>query len=119
MNKNIIALSLAAIITTACMNNKVTPELNAYRDEAKNLCESYSVDYWKEIGIYDIESPKKAEAISDLVSSSVSSQKMRAILHAGGITEPEKYYAYLQKEVSQLTQEPFDCPAIKEFFTTY
>jgi hypothetical protein len=115
----IIVTLLFTGFVIACSTSKV--DVEPYRSEAKAYCRAHTPEYWIQSGRLDelnaLRPTEKAQALIKEFRLSIKSKEMREIIFdKGGKLPVKEFYPYLQKKIPELTGEPFDCPAIPEFY---
>ena len=89
--------------------------------EAINFCEVHSTRYWQQnIGLEQLQalSPnEKIKLFRKQIQNTITSKEMNHIIFEKAASLPQdKYYTYLQAEISKLIGQPFNCPHIPLFY---
>ena len=116
-----LAVVLFIVSIPACLGGNSSAD--GYREEVRHFCQVHNFDYWKSTGKLDelnaMRPTDKQRALIEEIHASVTSPELEAIVFTKGErVTARRYYSYLQKEIPKLTGEPFDCPAIAEFYVT-
>lgn len=121
MNKRIIILLVSIVFIVACANKNTEAHLSEYRTDAQSYCNVHTPEYWKSSGKLDelnkMNPTEKADALATEIGASVKNPKMQDIIISGRQVSIKEFYPYLQKRIPELTQEPFECPAIENFYS--
>lgn len=118
VQKFIITILVSMLVVSCSSSNG---QLAAYRAEASAYCQSHTPEYWIQSGrlaeLNAMHPTEKQEALIKEFRLSVNSKEMEAVIFdEGGKLPAKEFYPYLQKKIPELTKEPFDCPAIPEFY---
>jgi hypothetical protein len=114
-----LTLTLAALFLSGCM--VANDGTSGYVQEANAFCKVHSLEYWRETGQLEelnrLSPTEKQIRLIQEIRATVTSDEMAKIIYEDAKElHAKEFYPYLQERIPELTNEPFDCPAIEEFY---
>lgn|SRR5690625_489239 len=114
-----LILTLSTLLLASCM--AATDSKNNYAQEADAFCKVHSPEHWKKNGQLEelnrLSPTEKQIRLSQEIRATVTSAEMETIIYKDAKElHAQEFYPYLQRRLPELTNEPFDCPAIEEFY---
>ena len=114
------ALFSALLFTLSCSKSFTQTE---YLVEANRYCEVHTTAYWNSaIGlekIKNLDHIEKQEMFSNAIGGSIKSEAMRKLIfEEGAKIERDDFYTYLTIEIPKLTDQPFECPDMADFYVS-
>jgi hypothetical protein len=115
---NILCSSLLLVSLLACSS---TLNLSNYRADADRYCKVHAIAYWEQTGkleaLNKANPTVKANILSQAFRNSVKSPEMKTLIFDESKNlSIREFYPFLQKRIPELTQQPFNCPAIEDFY---
>lgn len=109
-------LILAALfITASCVASCSSGYSKAdYKKEAAAICEVHNPDNWKDMPA-NLEPHQVQELFAAKLSSALKSEKMKEIVGNIPQVSVDLRYQYVVESISELTGEPFNCPAMESY----
>lgn len=118
---NIIPRLLVITLLLSACSSGTNSEIALYRSDANAYCNAHSIEYWQSTGkLNELNTMRPAEKAAELMKTFhqvVQTNAMATVIFdEGGKLPAVEFYPYLQQEISKLTEQPFDCPAIPAFY---
>lgn len=114
-----VLLAFSGLLIASCI--AATDGNNHYAREADAFCKVHSVEHWEENGQLEelnrLSPTEKQIRLNQEIRARIRSAEMEKIIYqdAKGL-RAEEFYPYLQRRIPELTDAPFVCPAIEEFY---